>query len=73
MPVIQERVCWPDILPAEVAMVGIPPAALFAGLSDEEVRKLFVNPLHLNHNGAEYFTSLIMPALFQLYDAQVKP
>ena len=73
MPVIQERVCWPDILPAEVAMVGIPPAALFAGLSDEKVRKLFVNPLHLNHNGAEYFTSLIMPALFQLYDAQVKP
>jgi len=72
-PVIQEREFWPDVLPADVAMVGIPPATLFAGLSDEEIRKLFVNPLHLNQNGGEYFSSLIIPALFQLYDAQVKP
>jgi len=72
VPVIKEREFWPDALQAEVAMVGIPPATLFAGLSDEEVRKLFVNPLHLNQNGAEYFTSLIAPSLIQLYDAQVK-
>jgi len=72
VPVIQEREFWPDVTQVDVAMVGIPPATLFAGLSDEDVRKLFMNSLHLNQNGVEYFTSLITPSLVQLYDVQVK-
>lgn len=66
--VIQQRAFWPDLLSANVWMLGIPPAKMFGGLTDEEVRKLYYDPLHLNQNGQEYFTRLIMPALFKIYE-----
>jgi hypothetical protein len=41
---------------------------LFAGLSDEELHRLFTNAGHFNKNGMDYFTSLIAPGLIQLYE-----
>lgn len=69
-PVIQEREFWPDVLPANVDMVGIPSATLFAGLTDDDVRKLYYNPVHMNKNGQEYFTPIITPSLLKLYADQ---
>jgi len=35
VPVIRERAFWPDLFQGEVAMIGIAPAKLFGGLTDE--------------------------------------
>lgn len=72
-PVVQERVCWPDVLQADVTLVGIPPAKLFMNLSDDDVRKLYFNWAHLNKNGLEFFTQLITPTLLHVYDSETKP
>jgi hypothetical protein len=69
-PVIREREFWPDVLRADVTMMGIPPATLFAGLTDDDVRKLYYNPAHLNKNGQEYFTPIITPRLLEIYADQ---
>ena len=68
--VIPERELWPEHLPAPASLLGIPPARLFAGLTDEEIKQLFCDSLHLNQNGQRYFTPLITPALIQFYEAQ---
>jgi hypothetical protein len=68
-PVILERAFWPDLMGANLAMLGVVPAKLFAGLPDEEVQKLFKDPVHFNRNGQQYFTQLITPALLRLYEA----
>lgn len=51
----------------DVPIVGISGAKLFAEISDAELRNLFVEPGHLNHNGQELFTQLITPALLALH------
>jgi hypothetical protein len=61
---------WPDALRVNVTMIGIPPATLFKGLSDDEIRKLYSNPLHLNQNGQDYFTALMTPNLVKIYESQ---
>jgi len=66
-PAVPERECWPQILPGDVTLMGIPPAALLVGISDEDAFKLFYNNEHMNKNGQEYFTRAITPALLQLY------
>jgi hypothetical protein len=68
-PVVTERKFWPEVLGAEGTILGIPPAKLFGGLTDEEIRKLYFNRSHLNKNGVEYFTPLITPALLHIYDS----
>ena len=65
---INEREFWPDALSAPVAMAGIPPARLFAGMKDEDVLRLYYDPGHFNKNGQEYFTPFITPRLMELYD-----
>lgn len=66
-PKIEERTFWPELMNADVALIGIPPAKMFAGISEADARKYFFNPFHLNANGQAYFTSLILPDLLQLY------
>jgi hypothetical protein len=68
--VVSMPVFWPDALQAEVTMIGIPPATLFKGLSDDEIRQLYSNPLHLNQNGQDYFTALMTPNLLKIYESQ---
>lgn len=65
---IRERAVWSEVFQTDVAMVGIPPAKLFAGLTDEQLHWLFTNAAHFNKNGMTYFTPLITPALLQLYE-----
>jgi hypothetical protein len=66
-PKIHEPAFWPDVLGANLPMLGVPPAKMFAGLTDDEVRRLYFNPGHLNKNGQAYFTSLVSPALLEIY------
>jgi len=70
--VTEERNFWPEALGAEGVILGIPPAKLFGGLTDEEIRKLYLNTGHLNKNGVEHFTPLITPALLQIYDSPAR-
>ena len=65
---IPERAFWLENLDDRLFLLGVPPAKMFGGLTDDEVRKLYFNPGHLNKNGQAYFTSLIGPALLQLYE-----
>ena len=67
-PLIQERSFWPDNSGGNLWLLGVPPAKMFGGLTDDEVLKLYVNPGHLNKNGQEYFTRLITPALLTAYE-----
>lgn len=71
--VIEEPVFWPDLFHGDVAMLGVPPTKLFQGMSEEDILKLFWNFEHLNENGQEYFTSIITPALAQIYEDHTKP
>jgi len=64
---IPERFAWPDVLGVPVDMLGIPPARLFAGLSAEDITKLFYEDGHFNENGQDLFTPLITPALVRLH------
>jgi hypothetical protein len=66
--VIRERTFWPRTFPGDFWLIGIPPAKLFAGLTDQELHWLFTNIGHFNKNGMEYFTPLITPALLQIYE-----
>ncbi|HEX7571107.1 MAG TPA: hypothetical protein VF492_11435 [Verrucomicrobiae bacterium] len=68
-PVILERAFWPDVLTG-AGLLGIPPAKLFGGLTDAELRKIYADPVHFNQNGQEYFTRLITPKLIELYETQ---
>jgi hypothetical protein len=64
---IRERACWPEVFQADLAMLGIPPAKLFDGLTDEKLHWLFTNSSHFNANGMDYFTPLITPALLEVF------
>ena len=79
--VLRERIFWPDLFSNQLAIVGVPPARLWAGLSEAEVYLLYGNAghrnnayaSHLNQNGQKFFTALITPALIELYEAAGKP
>ncbi|HLX71592.1 MAG TPA: hypothetical protein VKV04_18420 [Verrucomicrobiae bacterium] len=62
---------WPDFFPDGLTMMGIPPAKLFAGLSDDDTLKLYWEYRHLNINGQEYFTPVVTPALVQVYEDKI--
>ena len=70
---IVETIFWPAAFGINLDLVGIPPAVLFAGLTDDEIGKLYFNPTHFNQNGKNYFTPIITPALIQIYEDQTKP
>lgn len=67
---ISEPTFWPDVLGTNVTMIGIPPATLFKGLTDDEIRKLYSDPVHLNENGQKFFTTVMMPILLKLYESK---
>jgi hypothetical protein len=58
---------WPDLLQRDVAIFGVPQAALFRNISDNDIPKLFFDHVHLNKNGQRYFTSIFAPALVDYY------
>ena len=70
--VISEPVFWPDILPGQITIIGIPPATLFRGLTDDNIKKLYSDSLHLNENGQRYFTSLMTPNLLKIYGTETQ-
>jgi hypothetical protein len=57
-------------LQPEVTIAGIPPATLFDGLTDDEIRELYSDSVHLNENGQKFFTTLMLPTLMKLYETQ---
>jgi hypothetical protein len=63
---ITERVSWPEVLGADVQMIGIPPAKIFASMSVDETMALFYEDAHLNQNGQDVFTPLIAPLLLKI-------
>jgi hypothetical protein len=69
---IPERENWAAVLQADVTLVGISPAGMFSGLKDEEFFKLFLDSIHFNKNGQDYFSTLITPSLCRVYAAQIK-
>ena len=64
---------WRDVFQDDFTMVGIPPAKLFSGLSDEQVLTLYWEYRHFNVNGQKFFTPIVTPALVQLYENKIKP
>jgi hypothetical protein len=63
---VEERVDWRAATGIDATMVGIPPARLFRGFSEEETLRFFSSD-HLNRNGAVFFTRAVMPALLEAY------
>jgi hypothetical protein len=63
--VVEERLNWIEEFGIEGNMVGIPPTRLFAGMSQAEVERFFLND-HLNENGTIYFTRAVMPSLLSI-------
>lgn len=70
--VISMPVCWPDALHADVTLIGIPPATLFQGLTDDDIRKLYSDSVHFNQNGQNYFTRLMAPNLLKIYESSIQ-
>jgi hypothetical protein len=75
MPIYEERrlapvgetVLWPKMFRENERIAGISPSALFAGLSDQDIRKLYFDPWHFNANGEAWFTAQVAPGLINLY------
>jgi hypothetical protein len=67
---IPEREPWLEGGRALAALVGIPNATLFAGLSPADRLRFFFDEFHLNRNGQVFFTRLIAPALLRLYETK---
>jgi hypothetical protein len=63
---VWERADWPELFRQNVAIVGVPPAALFAGITDQQFYYFYADE-HLNRNGQQRFTRTITPALVKLY------
>jgi hypothetical protein len=70
---INEETFWPDAFGTNVAMVGIAPSALFAGMTDDQILQLYHNPSHFNQNGSNYLTPLLTPSILQVYEDQAQP
>jgi len=70
---VQETTDWPEAFQTNVSVIGIAPATLFAGLSDDQIRQLYYNATHFNQNGQRYFTPLVTPGLIQIYEEQTQP
>jgi hypothetical protein len=70
---INSSAYWPDIFGDNISMVGIPPAKLYAGLSDDDILKLYWEYRHFNENGQKYFTTVVTPTLVDLYEKKTKP
>lgn len=62
---VQERLRWMDIFGPDTRVVGVAPARLFAGMSEEDLYLHYYDQ-HLNRNGREYFTKAILPALLSI-------
>jgi hypothetical protein len=58
---------WKASFGEDVPIIGIPPAVLFAGLSDDDLDKLRFDDAHLNANGSEFFTRAVVPAILEVY------
>jgi hypothetical protein len=65
---IHEGRLWLDVFQGSTPLLGIAPARLFAGLGEDDIRKLYQDPVHFNQNGQAYFTRLITPQLIDLYE-----
>jgi hypothetical protein len=63
---VLEENFWPAILGCDVPLIGVPPAALYGGLNEDQIRKLHYNE-HMNKNGSEFFTRTVMPAILETY------
>ena len=70
-PVVDERVDWAQLF-GGASMIGVPPARLFAGLHEEQIKLLYCNE-HFNENGARLFTRAITPALLWAYHHAPQP
>jgi len=70
--VIQERECWPLVLNTNLSLIGIPPEKLYSGIAAADLPKLFYTPdfYHFNQNGQKFFTPLITPTLFHIYETE---
>lgn len=64
--VVEERMLWPEVFEMPMSIIGVPPATLFKGLTNEEINQFYYNE-HLNANGARLFTRTITPALVRTY------
>ncbi len=64
---INESALWLNLLPPGTPVVGIPPATLLRGLSDDDVANLYFDDQHFNKNGQIFFTRVIAPFLAKLY------
>jgi len=70
--ILHERKSWQELAPSQVSLMGIPSAKLFAGLTDDEIKRLFFDKAHLNQNGQRYFTRRLTPALLEMYASQTR-
>ncbi len=50
----------------QLPILGIAPANLFSGLSEDDIKKLYYDVNHFNTNGANYFTDVMSPAILEL-------
>jgi hypothetical protein len=71
-PVDEERLDWPRAFGIAGSIIGVPPAVLFEGLTDDEITRLYCNQ-HLNADGARFFTRAITPALLEVHHHGPEP
>jgi predicted nucleotidyltransferase len=74
--VVKERLNWAELYDVRMALIGVPPGALFHGLTEKEIDLLYYNDddwpnHHLNRNGNEFFTQAIAPAIMASYEHNV--
>ena len=66
---IIEREDWSRRFGMQIPLIGIPPAELYAGLTEAEITKLHFDPEHMNANGNKYYTRAILPAIMEVFQS----
>ncbi len=69
---LEELADWSALAGRPVPVLGVPPAALFEPLAEDEVQRLFFNRYHLNASGSRYFTAALLPGILEVASRHVE-
>jgi hypothetical protein len=62
---VKQRLFWPRYWPS-IKLLGLAPPLLFEGLSEAEIAALYADIVHMNLNGARFFTHAVAPGIVAL-------
>lgn len=58
---------WLKMFGKNVDILGIPPKIAFGGMTKDQIKSLYYDDFHLNANGGEYISKIMIPGVIDAY------